>query len=74
MRVKADLDYPQRGLILPPASHIESMTQLQKTFTRETPKMKAELREMLTEAVRNTQSDPKRPLKTRKEFAVSMKS
>jgi hypothetical protein len=50
------------------------MTQWQKTFMRETPKTKAELREMLTEAVRNTQSDPKRPLKTRKEFAVSMKA
>ena len=43
-------------------------------FTREPPKTKAELREMLTEAVRNTQPDPKRPLKTRKEFAVSIKS
>jgi len=38
------------------------MTQWQKTFTREQPKTKAELREMLTEAVRNTQPDePKRP-------------
>jgi hypothetical protein len=37
------------------------MTQWQKTFTREPPKTKAELREMLTEAVRNTQSEPKRP-------------
>ena len=32
------------------------MTQWQKIFTREPPKTKAELREMLTEAVRNTQS------------------
>ncbi len=32
-----------------------SMTQWQKTYTREPPKTKAELREMLTEAVRNTQ-------------------
>jgi hypothetical protein len=31
------------------------MTQWQKSFTREPPKTKAELREMLTEAVRNTQ-------------------
>jgi hypothetical protein len=36
------------------------MTQWQKSFTRE-PKTKAELREMLTEAVRNTQLEPKRP-------------
>jgi len=39
------------------------MTQWQRTFTREPPKTKAELREMLTEAVRNTQPDPKRPPK-----------
>jgi hypothetical protein len=31
------------------------MTQWQKSFKREPPKTKAELREMLTEAVRNTQ-------------------
>jgi hypothetical protein len=37
------------------------MTQWQKTFTREPPKTKAELREMLTEAVRNTQLELKRP-------------
>jgi len=36
------------------------MTQWQKTYTREPPKTKAELREMLTEAVRNTQPEPKR--------------
>jgi hypothetical protein len=36
------------------------MTQWQKSFTREPPKTKAELREMLAEAVRNTQSEPKR--------------
>jgi hypothetical protein len=41
------------------------MTQWQKTFTREPPKTKAELREMLTEAVRNTQSEPKRPPKVK---------
>jgi hypothetical protein len=35
------------------------MTQWQKT-PRAPPKTKAELREMLTEAVRNTQSEPKR--------------
>jgi len=31
------------------------MTQWQKSATREPPKTKAELRQMLTEAVRNTQ-------------------
>jgi hypothetical protein len=36
------------------------MTQWQKTFRRETPKTKAELREMLAEAVRNTQAENKR--------------
>jgi hypothetical protein len=36
------------------------MTQWQKSFTREAAKTKAELREMLTEAVRNTQPEPKR--------------
>jgi hypothetical protein len=50
------------------------MTQWQRTFTREPPKTKAELREMLTEAVRNTQPETKRPLKTRKDFAASIKS
>jgi hypothetical protein len=43
------------------------MTQWQKTFTREPPKTKAELREMLTEAVRNTQSEPKRPSKAERD-------
>jgi hypothetical protein len=41
--------------------HILFMTQWQRTFTREPPKTKAELREMLTEAVRNTQPELKRP-------------
>jgi hypothetical protein len=36
------------------------MTQWQKTFTREPPKTKAELREMLAEAVRNSQAENKR--------------
>jgi hypothetical protein len=36
------------------------MTTWTKTFTREPPKTKAELREMLTEAVRNTQAENKR--------------
>jgi hypothetical protein len=43
------------------------MTQWQKTYTREPPKTKAELREMLTEAVRNTQSAPQPPTKTNKD-------
>jgi hypothetical protein len=42
------------------------MTQWQKT-PRAPPKTKAELREMLTEAVRNTQSEPKRRPKDKKE-------
>jgi hypothetical protein len=51
------------------------MTQWQKTFTREPAKTKVELRDVLTEAVRNTQpDDPKRPPKTRKDFAASIKS
>jgi hypothetical protein len=38
-----------------------SMTQWQqKPITRVPPKTKAELREMLTEAVRNTQPEPER--------------
>jgi hypothetical protein len=43
------------------------MTQWQKTFTRETPKTKAELREMLTEAVRNTQPEPERLPKAKRD-------
>jgi hypothetical protein len=39
---------------------MQSMT-LTKTFTREPPKTKIQLREMLAEAVRNTQPEPKRP-------------
>jgi hypothetical protein len=39
-----------------------------KAFTREPPKTKAELREMLTEAVRNTaQPEPKRPPKAKRD-------
>jgi hypothetical protein len=50
------------------------MTQWQRP-AREPAKTKAELREMLTEAVRNTQPDePKRPPKTRKDFAAPIKS
>jgi hypothetical protein len=39
------------------------MTQWQKSFTREPPKTKAELREMLAEAVRNTQPETKQQSK-----------
>jgi hypothetical protein len=42
------------------------MAQWQKKFTREPPKTKAELREMLTEAVRNTQPEPERPPKAKR--------
>jgi hypothetical protein len=35
------------------------MATWQKTYTREPPKTKLELREMLTQAVRNTQPEPK---------------
>ena len=34
-----------------------NMAQWQKSFTKEPPKTKAELREMLSEAVRNTQAE-----------------
>jgi hypothetical protein len=37
------------------------MTTWTKTFKREPPRTKVELREMLTEAVRNTQPELKRP-------------
>ena len=43
------------------------MTTWTKTFTREPPKTKAELREMLTEAVRNTPPEPKRLPKAKKD-------
>jgi len=36
--------------------HISSMANWQRSFTREPAKTKAELRQMLTEAVRNTPS------------------
>jgi len=43
------------------------MTTWTKTFTREPPKSKVELREMLTEAVRNTQAELKRRPKADKD-------
>ena len=46
-----------------------NMAQWQKSFTKEPPKTKAELREMLSEAVRNTQAENKR-LKDRGEKAA----
>jgi hypothetical protein len=39
------------------------MTTWTKTFTREPPKTKIQLREMLAEAVRNTRPETKRPSK-----------
>jgi len=47
-----------------------AMAQWQKSYTREPTRTKAELREMLTEAVRNTQQPssgrgPKRPPKAK---------
>jgi len=41
------------------------MTHWQSTFKREPAKTKAELREMLAEAVRNTQPETKPPVKSR---------
>lgn len=46
--------------------YIHVMTQWQKP-TREPPKTKSELREMLAEAVRNTQPEPKKPAKSKKD-------
>ncbi len=43
------------------------MTQWQPTFKREPAKSKAELRDMLTEAVRNTQPEPKSKSKSIKD-------
>jgi hypothetical protein len=41
--------------------HMRIMTTWTKNFTREPAKTKAELREMLAEAVRNTQPEPELP-------------
>ena len=43
------------------------MTQWQESFTREPPKTKVELREMLAEAVRNTQPETKRQSKSKRD-------
>jgi hypothetical protein len=61
------VDAPNRGLIPLAHPHKLFMTTWTKTFTREPPKTKAQLREMLTEAVRNTQPEPKRPPKAKKD-------
>jgi hypothetical protein len=49
--------------------HILSMANWQKSFTREPPRTKAELRQILTEAVGNTQPNgahrPKQPPKVK---------
>ena len=45
------------------------MTQWQKTIKREPAKTKAELREMLTEAVRNTQAETKPQAKSKMDRA-----
>ena len=63
-----------RGLIPPPASPHMIRTQWRPP-KREPAKAKAELREMFTEAVRNTaQPEPKRPPKAQRDFAASIKS
>ena len=46
---------------------MRSMAQWQTTIKREPPKTKAELREMLTEAVRNTQPETQPQSKAKKE-------
>lgn len=48
------------------------MAQWQKTFTRESLKTKAELHEMLTEAVSNTQPEPKSPPKAAGKIATKV--
>jgi hypothetical protein len=53
------------------------MVNWQRSSTREPPRTKAELRQMLTEAVRNTKSSadhgPKRPAKARKIAAEAVR-
>ena len=67
MRVKTDMQtVPARVYFPLPHPHISFMTQWQPP-KREPAKTKAELREMLAEAVRNTQPKPKRPPKAKKD-------
>src|SRR6478735_2076669 len=57
------------GLIAAHAPYIGIMAQWQGSIARQPPKTKAELRQMLAEAVRNTQASadasPKRPAKAK---------
>lgn len=56
------------GLSFDPRNpHIPSMATWQKTITKQPPKSKAELREMLTQAVRNTQPESKSTSKAGKD-------
>ncbi len=72
MRTKADLDFPQAaGLILPRASPHTIDDPMAKLLHAGPPKTKAELRDMLAEAVRNTQPEPKRQSNAKKEIPVS---
>ena len=59
---------PSGVLIALQHPHISEMSMRTKTYTREPKKTKAELYEMLAEAVRNTAQppEPKRPPKPRK--------
>jgi len=72
VHAKADMDYPRGGvpvggLILLQHPHIRCMAQWQPP-KREPAKTKAELREMLTQAVRNTaQPEAKRPPKIKRD-------
>ena len=62
------MNYPQAvpaGFNFPSGIPCIRMTQWQKT--REPPKTKAELREMLAEAVRNTQPETKRQSKAKRD-------
>ena len=68
----------QGGLILSPKPHIVSMANWQASIKREPPKTKAELREMLAQAVRNTQPgrapEPKSKRLSKAETVVAPKS
>ena len=66
LRSTANIDYPQAvGLIPLRNPYILIMTPWQPP-KREPPKTKAELREMLTEAVRNTQAENERLQQTKR--------
>ena len=67
-RAKADMNYPQAvpaGFNSP--SGIPMYVNDTMAKTREPPKTKAELREMLAEAVRNTQPEAKRQSKAKRD-------